>query len=275
MKLAKSWKVFLHYRYLLGQLVSRDFKTKYKRSVLGVLWSVLNPLLTMTILSIVFIQLFHMGGRGSGIPDYPVYLLAGLVFWNGFSEATNLAIGSIIGNFGLLTKVYIPKYIFPLSKVLSSSINMLFSFIALYAILFVEIARGQLTFAWQNVFMPYDFICVVVFAIGISFIISALTVFFRDMLYIYGVFMTAWLYLTPIMYSLELVQSNPRWYTPYFLAVMHFNPMYYFVNFEHTIIFGATPTLMQFVYCAVCAVVALIVGILFFRSKQDKFILYI
>lgn len=275
MKLGNSWKVFLHYRYLLGQLVSRDFKVKYKRSVLGVLWSVLNPLLTMVIMSIVFIQLFHMGGRGSGVPDYPVYLLSGLVLWNGFSEATNMAIGSIIGNFPLLTKVYIPKYIFPLSKVLSSSINMLFSFIALYFIMIVEVGRGQIPFLWQNVFMPYDFVCVLVFAIGVGLIISALTVFFRDMIYIWGVIMTAWMYLTPIMYSMELVKGSHQWYTPYFITAMKFNPMYHFVDFAHTIIFVGTPSAVQLIYCAAFALVALVIGIVFFRSQQDRFILYI
>lgn len=275
MKLGNSWKVFLHYRYLLGQLVSRDFKVKYKRSVLGVLWSVLNPLLTMVIMSIVFIQLFHMGGRGSGVPDYPVYLLSGLVLWNGFSEATNMAIGSIIGNFPLLTKVYIPKYIFPLSKVLSSSINMLFSFIALYFIMIVEVGRGQIPFLWQNVFMPYDFVCVLVFAIGVGLIISALTVFFRDMIYIWGVIMTAWMYLTPIMYSMELVKDSQKWYTPYFITAMKFNPMYHFVDFAHTIIFVGTPGAVQFINCAAFALIALVIGIVFFRSQQDRFILYI
>lgn len=275
MVLANSWKNFLRYRYLLQQLVSRDFKVKYKRSVLGVLWSVLNPLLTMVIMSIVFIQLFHMGGRGSGVPDYPVYLLSGLVLWNGFTEMSNLSLGAIVGNFQLLTKVYIPKYIFPLSKVLSSAINMLLSFIALYAIMLVEVARGQIPFLWQNVFMPYVVLCVIVFAVGIALIISALTVFFRDMFYIWGVLMTAWMYLSPIMYSMELVQQNPKWYTPYFLEAMKFNPFYHYLQFIHTIVFKGTPTPGQFLFCGAFSLIALVIGVLFFRSKQDKFILYI
>lgn len=275
MKLANSFRVFFRYQFLLRQLVGRDFKIKYKRSVLGVLWSALNPLLTMLVLSVVFIQLFNMGGTSGNIPDYPVYLLSGLVFWNGFSEATNMALGSVIGNFNLITKVRIPKYIFPLSKVLSSAVNMLFSFIALYFIVLIEIARGQISFAWQNIFMPYDFICVVLFSFGVGLVISALTVFFRDMLYIYGVFLTVWMYLTPVMYSMTQILNSKKWFTGYFMAAMRFNPMYHYVNFAHTIIFGGTPTIMQFVCCALFAVCAAAVGLLFFRSKQKKFIYYI
>lgn len=274
--MGNSWGNFLRYRYLLQQLVSRDFKVKYKRSVLGVLWSVLNPLLTMMIMSIVFIQLFHMGARGTGgVADYPVYLLSGLVIWNGFTEMSNLSLGAIVGNFSLLTKVYIPKYIFPLSKVLSSGINMLLSYIALYSIMIVEVLRGQIPFLWQNVFMPYVVLCVLVFSIGVSFIISALTVFFRDMFYIWGVLIMAWMYLSPVMYSMQQVTESHQWFTPYFVAAMKFNPFYHFLNFVHTIIFNGTPTPGQFLYCAVFALAALVIGILFFRKMQDKFILYI
>lgn len=274
-KLADRFRVLFRYRYLLQQLVARDFKIKYKRSVLGVLWSIFNPLLTMLVLSIVFIQLLNMGGGIGNIPDYPVYLLSGLAFWNGFSEATNMALGSIIGNFNLITKVRIPKYIFPLSKVLSSAVNMLFSFVALYFIVLIEIIRGQTTFAWQNVFMPFDFICAVTFSFGIGLIVSALTVFFRDMLYLYGVFLTIWMYLTPIMYSMPQILKNRKWFTGYFSAAMQFNPMYHYINFAHTIIFGGTPTVMQFADCLLFAAGAVAVGLLFFQSKQKKFIYYI
>ena len=117
---------FSRYRFLIQQLVSRDFKTKYKRSVLGIVWSFLNPLLTMLVQYVVFSTIFK-----SDIPNFPVYLLTGIVLFNFFSEACSMGITSILGNASLITKVYVPKYIYPVTRVLSSGINMLFSLVPL------------------------------------------------------------------------------------------------------------------------------------------------
>jgi len=271
----KSLEVFKRYIYLIQQLVSRDFKVKYKRSILGVLWSVLNPLFTMLILNLVFSSLFNMKSYGK-IKDYSVYLLTGLVLFNYFSEATNLAVGSIVGNFNLITKVYMPKYIFPFSKVLSSALNLLFSLIALYLIVGVEALRGQVPFTWANILLPYDLVMLIIFAIGMGLILSALTVFFRDMFYIWGVALTAWTYFTPIMYPIEIISIHHSWFTPYLLFAMKLNPMYHYINYARTIIlFGNVPTLGQHVILFVSSFVFLVIGVLFFRSKQDKFIYYI
>lgn len=294
LKIINSVKVFKHYIYLLQQLVSRDFKVKYKRSVLGVAWSVLNPLFTMIILDIVFSQLFRMGRAGS-IKNYPVYLLSGIVLFNYFSEATNLCNGAIVGNFNLLTKIYIPKYIFPLSKVLSAAINLLFSLIALYLIVFEEAIRthiiaanavashaqdaatlvaSQVTVSWTHLLLPYDLICMVIFCIGIGLFLSALTVFFRDMFYIWGVVLTAWNYLTPIMYPESILVGSK--FQTMMTFIFHVNPLYYFVKYARTAVLdNAVPSLQLHVACLVCAIAMLIIGILFFRKKQDKFIYYI
>jgi len=270
-----SLKVFLHYSYLLQQLVIRDFKVKYKRSVLGVLWSVLNPLLTMLILYIVFTTFFKMG-KSKGIPEYSVYLLTGLVIFNYFSEATNLCLGAITGNFNLLTKVYIPKYIFPLSKVLSSAINLLFSLVAMYVIVIVQVILGNVPLSWTNLLLPYDIVCVIIFAAGMGLLLSALTVFFRDMFYIWGVVLMAWMYFTPIMYSLDLVTDNSLPYAKVLLTVMKMNPLYQYINYARTLIlFGNVPTPTQSLMVLVCSLVMLAIGLLVFRSNQDEFIYYI
>ena len=275
MKWINSLKIFKKYMYLLSQLVSRDFKVKYKRSVLGVLWSVLNPLLTMAILYMVFTTVFNMRSSGS-IKNYAVYLLSGIVLWNYFAEATNLSLGAVCGNFNLITKVYMPKYIFPLSKVLSSALNLLFSLIALYLIVVVQVAMGHLPFGWTNLLLPYDLIMLTVFAIGVGLVISAITVFFRDMYYIWGVILTAWMYFTPIMYSFDLVAQSDKWYAPKIVILMKCNPMYHYVNFAHTILlYDHVPTAGQFLITFACSAVMLLIGVLFFRSKQDKFIYYI
>lgn len=273
MKMIKSFKVFNKYRYLLSQLVTRDFKVKYKRSVLGVLWSVLNPLLTMIILYVVFTTFFGMG-KTKGIKDYAVYLLSGLVIWNYFSEATNLALGAVVTNFNLLTKVYMPKYIFTLSKVLSSALNMLFSLVPLYLIVGIEAARHQVPFGWTNLLLPYDLVMVIIFSMGMGLLLSAMTVFFRDMFYIWGVVLTAWMYFSPIMYSLDLVTN--KWYTGFVMTLMKFNPMYHYLNFARKILLNnQVPAPSQFLYTFIFSAVMLVIGILFFRSKQDNFVYYI
>lgn len=276
LKIANSAKVFKHYLYLLQQLVSRDFKVKYKRSVLGVAWSVLNPLFTMLILSLVFSTLFAVKNYPS-IKDYSIYLLTGLVLFNYFAEATNLCNGAIVTNFNLLTKVYIPKYIFPLSKALSSALNLLFSLIALYLILFIEMMRGKpVGISFVQFFLIYDLVCFVIFTVGVGLIISALTVFFRDMFYIWGVILTAWNYLTPIVYPAEMITTKTGTIATFMKIVFKINPLYYFVTYARTVVLSNTiPSAQMHLACLIWAVLFLAIGLLFFHSKQDKFIYYI
>jgi ABC-2 type transport system permease protein len=278
LSIIKSIKVFKEYLYLLQQLVSRDFKIKYKRSVLGVLWSVLNPLFTMMILYVVFSAFFASGGssKSGGITNYSIYLLSGIVIYNFFAESTNLAIGAVVGNFNLLTKVYMPKYVFPLSKVLSSSLNLVFSVLALYMIDIVQAALGWVPFTWANLLMPYDLVCLIIFCIGMGLVLSCITVFFRDMFYIWGVMLTAWMYITPIMYPLSLVEQAHFSFSHIVVIIMKINPLYQFINYARTILLnGQVPTLGQHIYVFAWAVVMLVVGLIIFRSKQDKFIYYI
>lgn len=276
LKISNSIKVFKHYLYLLQQLVSRDFKVKYKRSVLGVAWSVLNPLFTMIILDLVFSTLFAVRNYEE-ITDYPVYLLTGIVLFNFFSEATNLCNGAIVTNFNLITKVYIPKYIFPFSKVLSSAVNLLFSLIALYIIFIEEMIRTHsVSFSFTHFLLIYDIACLIVFTIGIGLILSALTVFFRDMFYIWGVVLTAWNYLTPIMYPVSMITSHKSLVASIMTFVFKINPLYYYVSYARSVVLSnAVPSLKMHLACFGCAILFLAIGITFFRKKQDKFIYYI
>lgn len=257
-----SIKIFRRYLYLLQQLVMRDFKVKYKRSVLGVLWSVLNPLMMMVILSIVFSFMLRGGLHGA---NYPVYLLSGMVIFNYFSEATSLSMGAVVTNFNLITKVYMPKYIFPMSKVFSSALNLFFSLFALYLVILVE----KVPVTPLHLLLPFDFICVILFSLGMGLFLSALTVFFRDMYYIYGVILTAWTYYTPILYPFWMIP--PKW-QPFF----RINPLYYYVDFAHNIIsFHTMPSLTESAICVGYAALSLLIGALFFRWKQDRFVYYI
>ena len=251
---------FNKYGFLLHQLVSRDFKTKYKRSVLGVLWSFLNPLLSMTVQYIVFSTLFK-----SSIPNFAVYLLIGIVFFNFFSEATSMGLMAIVGNSSLITKVYIPKYIFPVSRTLSSTINLLISMIPL--LLVVLITRTPITPA--ILLLPFSIICAVIFCIGMSFILSSAMVYFRDMQFLWGVINMLWMYATPIFYPESILPPKLMW-------LFKMNPLYHFIRFSRAIILnGASPEPKAYLFCLTAAFVPLIIGAVIFKKTQDNFILNI
>ena len=250
------------YGFLLQQLVSRDFKVKYKRSVLGIVWSLLYPIMMMAVMAVVFSNVFKFSTPGV---SYLAYLLIGLTYFNYFSEASNLAMSSVVANFSLINKVYIPKYIFPLSKCLFVGINFLLTLIPLYVVI---IATGT-GLNWWHLLLPFSFICLFLFTVGMGFILSTISVFLRDMFYIYGIIITIWTYLTPIMYDISIINPTLQF-------IMKFNPLYQFINFARSIIlYGNCPTLGQFAGCAVSALIVFFLGIFIFKKKQDKFIYYV
>lgn len=254
----KAIDIYSKYGFLLSQLVERDFKTRYRRSVLGVLWSLLNPLLIMVVQYLVFSTLFRFD-----IPNYAVYLLTGIVMFNYMSEATSQSMTCIIQNASLINKVYIPKYIYPLSRVLSSGVNFLFSLLALYIVI---ISQG-LTINFSHFAVLFAVICMFIFILGVSLFLASMMVFFRDTQFLYSIVLTIWTYLTPIFYP-ESILPN------YMMSVMEFNPMYHFIRFIRFIILeGGIPDPKAWVYCAVFALLSLIVGSYVFKRTQNKFIL--
>ncbi len=251
------------YGFLLYELILRDFKVKYKRSVLGMLWSLLYPVLMMCVMALVFRNVFRFSSPGV---SYLSYLMTGLTFFNYFSEASNLAMSSVVANFALLNKVYMPKYIFPLSKCLFVGINFLLTLLPLYAVILLT-GTGL---CWQHLLLPYAYVCLFLFTLGMALLLSASAVFLRDLFYIYGIVLTIWTYLTPIMYELESVGSAAL------VALLKLNPLYQFIHFARTIILShATPAAGQFLCCALSAVLALLLGAGFFRRRQDRFIYYV
>jgi ABC-2 type transport system permease protein len=255
------------YSFLTKQLVIRDFKIKYKRSVLGILWSILYPLLTMMVMAVVFSQMFRFKVEGV---NYLVYLLTGLVIFNYFSEASNSAMASVVTNFSLINKVYIPKYIFPLSKILFVGLNFLLTLIPLLLIiLFTGEGETKCVINIYYLFLPYIFICLFMFTLGMGFILSTISIFFRDTFYIYGVLLTMWTYLTPIFYDISMLDN-------WMQRLMQFNPLYQFINFARTIIlFEKIPSAYNFVMSGLFAIIFLLIGIIIFKKNQDKFIYYV
>lgn len=250
------------YSFLLNQLISRDFKVKYKRSVLGVLWSLLNPILMMCVMAIVFTNVFKFSTPGV---NYLTYLLIGLTYFNYFSEASNLSMSSVVANFSLINKIYIPKYIFPLSKCLFVGINFALTLIPLYAVII-------LTGTGLNIYhflLPISFLFLFLFTLGVSLILATVSVFLRDMFYIYGIVLQILTYMTPIMYDINML--DPR-----LQIVLKLNPLYHIITFARTIIlYHQVPSTQSFVICAVSAMVSLVLGVIIFRKNQDKFIYYV
>ncbi len=260
----KGFHPIAHYRryqFLIKQLVSRDFKTKYKRSVLGVLWSFLNPLLTMSVQYLVFSRLFRFE-----IENYAVYLLTGIVFFNAFNDATSQAMNAIVGNASLITKVYVPKYIYPVSRVLSCCINLLFSLIPL--ILVALITGITPHFSW--LLLPFVLLLGILFFVGVALALSALLVFFRDVQFLWGVFTMIWMYATPIIYPISTLEGSILYH------LQKLNPLYHYIYFFRTILIdGVSPEPLSYLACILCAALALLVGGLIFKKTQDRFVLFI
>ena len=249
------------YKDLVKQLVTKDIKLKYRRSFLGYFWSILNPLLIMAVMVVVFSQIFRFE-----IDHYPVYLIIGQTLFNFMSESTGQAIYSILGNAPLLKKVYVPKYIFTLSKVTSSLVNLLFS---LGAMLIVFIA-SRIQFSIYMLFIPVILIELYVFCLGLGMFLAQAAVFFRDIQYIYNVFITVWMYLTPIFYPISILPDYVK------NVIVNINPLYFYIDQFRTVVLEQQLAMMLSVAGGcIAAIIALILGIWSFLKTQDKFILYI
>jgi len=260
-KMKVRFQVLYSYRNLIKQLVTKDIKLKYRRSFLGYVWSVLNPLMVMVVMYLVFSHMFRFD-----VENYPVYLLIGQTLFTFMTEATNQAIFSITGNGSLLKKVYVPKYVFTLSKVTSSLVNLMFSLGAMIIVLFITRVR----FSWSMLFFPVVLVQLYIFCLGLGLFLAEVSVFFRDIQYIYSVLTTAWMYLTPIFYPIGQLPEKMQ------KAIQIFNPMYqYIYQFRTIILQQAMPGIQEVVYGFTIAILFLVLGLWTFVRKQDAFILYI
>lgn len=248
------------FKPLLNELVLRDLKLKYRRSILGYVWSLLNPLLMMTIMTLVFSYMFRFD-----IPNYPLYLICGQTLWSFFNESTSMAMMSVLANGSLIRKVYIPKYIFPISRVLSSFVTMTFS---LAAILIVMVAT-KVPLSWELLLVPLCLLFLLIFCMGIGMILSALAVYFRDIVHLYGVVTMAWMYTTPIFYPISALPEEIAFY-------IQFNPMYHYITFFRSLVLYRTlPTAETWLCCILFSMLSFLAGTFVFHKLQRNFILYI
>ncbi len=251
--------------FILQQLVTKDFKLRYRRSVLGVIWSVLNPLLMMIIMSFVF-QYFLR----SNLEHYSLYLIVGNITFGLMNDATNGGLRSIIDASSLLKKVKIDRWVFPVQKVFSAAVNFVFSLVAVAIVMVFDGVMPTIHTFWFFV----GIVLVMLFSIGIGMLIGALAVFFRDMIHLWSVVLTAWTYLTPIFWDLSLLTNSnaPR----YVIWLVKVNPMYNYLEIMRSaFVYQNDPTMTVLLLALAWAVVALIAGTLVFKKTEHKFILYI
>lgn len=248
------------YRELIWALALKEIKVRYKRSVLGFLWALLNPALMMVVLTLVFSTIMRFN-----VPHYAIFLLSVLLPWTFFSQSLSYAVDSIVGNAELIKKVAVPKLVFPMAAVVSNVINLLLSLIPL-AIL-VPLLRHP--FYWTWVFLPVPMLALIIFTMGITFFFATANVYYRDVAHIVQIILSAWFYLTPIIYSVDMLPAKYHW-------IFKLNPIIYVVNgFRLSVYYGMLPTLKSVAASFACAFVALFIGFTVFRKYQDNFVFYV
>lgn len=246
-------------QFLFEELVKRDFKQKYKRTVLGMGWSVLSPLLTLLVMRLVFTEFF-----GRNTPFYTTYLFSGNIVMAYYKEATKSGMGSLMGNAGLLSKVNIPKYLFLLSRNVSALINFLLTLV----VYFLFCAIDGIHFGWHMLSLIYPILCLTIMNIGVGMILSAMYVFFRDTQYLYDVFLTLLNYLSAIFYQVDKFSTSVQ---RYFLL----NPVYCIIKYFRVVtIDGNLPSLSFHLLCAFYAVCFLTLGCLTYKKYNNQFVYY-
>lgn len=250
----------LKFKPLLTELVIKDIKIRYRKSILGVFWTLLNPLLMMIVLSVVFSNLFKFD-----IANYPVYILSGQLIFTFFSESTSNAMTSILGNAPLIKKIYIPKYMFTLSSIISSMINVMASYAALIVVMLFM--RMELHYTIFLSFIPV--VALSIFATGVGLILAAVVVKFRDIMHFYSVFLTALMYLMPVIYPMKILEGKDWIYN-----IVQYNPLTMMLEmFRNFVMDGIVPGWELFAITFGVAILVLILGLWVFRKRQDTFIL--
>ena len=252
---------FKKYRFLLVELVKKDIKLKYRRSYLGILWTLLEPILTTVVLTLVFSRVL-----GKGDISYPVFVLTGRLLYGFFSKSTRASMSSIRRNSGMIKKVYVPKYIYPFSTVLSNFIIFLISLIVLFGAMIIFNVKPTI-----HIFKGIiPIILLLVLSLGVGLILSTLAVFFRDLEYLWGVALMLIMYTSAVFYDAESLGLGRK------AQIFRLNPLFDIIlNFRNAVLYGKPFDMEALIISAVISFGSLIIGIVLFYKQQDKFILYI
>ena len=252
MKKSESLK---QYFFVLRQLVSRELKRKYARSYLGILWSVLNPMLSMAVLSMIFSTMFK-----KSIQNFPIYYLTGLIIWQLFSTATSTSITTLVDNRQLLLKVKLSKETFVLARVFTAVANFGYTFIAYIIMLFVF----KIKFNPYMLLLPIDVIFLTLFSIGMAYILCTCYVFFADINHLYSVVLTLWMYMSAIFYPIDSVPVSMQ-------LIIGYNPMFSYINFARDCVLNAKlPDVTDFTQIAAWGIVSFAIGTYVFKKNENK-----
>lgn len=247
----------LRYRDLILQLVRRDILTRYKRSLLGVAWTMLNPLGMMIVLALVFSNVFGGGQKG-----YAAYVLSGLMAWNFFAQTTNAAIVNLVWGGSLLRRIYIPPTSFAISAVGTGLVNLMLSLVPLVLVMLVT----GVPFRWTVILLPFPVVFLAMFSLGLGLFISAIAIYFSDVAEMYQIILTAWMYLSPVIYTESLLPEKYKFW------ITHLNPLYFLIRlFRAAIYDGRLPFLSEWVVSALVSIGMLIIGWVVFCHRADEF----
>ena len=256
----ENFQTFMKRRYLLYELVKKGIKLKYRRSYLGIMWTLLEPLLQTAVLTLVFGTILGRGGR-----DYPLYILCGRLLYSMFSSGTKVSSKSIAANAQMIKKVYVPKYMYPLSTVIYNYIIFLISLIIMIPLSIY--CRVSLT--WHIIEAIIPLIILFVMTFGVGMILATFTVFVRDLEYIWDVVLMLIMYCSAIFYYPEKILTGANAW------ILKFNPLFDVIQLFRNAVFGVPLDLHMVAFAGGFSIVALVIGVLLFYRKQDEFILYI
>ncbi len=253
-------KKIKEHSFLFFELVKRDFKEKYKRTLLGILWSLLSPLLTLLIMSLVFTHFF-----GNSTPHYTIYLFCGNILFSYFSEATGSGMSSLLANAHVFTKINVPKYLFLFSRNVSSFINFSLTFLVFLIFCIIDGISPGASF----LLLIYPILLITVFNLGVGLILSALYVFFRDMQYLWSLFTLMLMYLSAIFYTVDIFPDGAE-------RLFMLNPVYVYIKYFRVIVIdGNIPSTEHHLLCALYASVAFILGALIYKKFNHRFLYYV
>ena len=259
-KLKAIRDTFLRNRFLFEELVKRDFTKKYKRTVLGMLWSILGPLMSLGVMALVFTQFF-----GRSIEHYVIYMFCGNLLYSYFKESTSQGMTALYDNSNIFSKVNVPKYMFLLSKNVSSLINFGINILVLFVFCIID----GVAFSWKFIMLIYPIGCLVVFNLGMGLILSALFLMFRDLKYLYDIFTLLLMYMSAIFYSIDAYDLQVQY-------LFYLNPIYVYIRYFRKIILeGTIPRLTFHLLAAGYALVAIIIGAVIYKKKNYQFLYYI
>lgn len=268
----KYLKNFYKYRFLLFEIVRKNIKLQYRNSVLGIFWTFLQPLMTTLVLVLIFGGVF--GRKDASLVNYPIYLLCGRLIYEFFTQSTKRAMRSISNSASVIKKVYVPKYIYPLSNVIANFITFLISLLVLVCfILYFYFFSAEPPHITPYVFLsPIPILILLILSVGIGLILCTLQVFFKDIEYLYEVFCMLLFYMTPIIYTLDTLNIQLKWVKMALMA----NPLYSIIEmFRDCVLFGEMMNPNHILYSLGFSLATLFIGLLAFYKKQDKFILHI